>query len=65
MTFYFAQGDTTQSSSANVHEFITILNPSSTTTAHVTATYYSNGQVKGTATVDVPPTTSWHNEPQF
>ncbi|MBA2285111.1 MAG: S53 family peptidase [Ktedonobacteraceae bacterium] len=43
-TFYFAAGDTNQTSSDNSREFITILNPNSST-ATITATYYSGGQV--------------------
>src|SRR5579883_441893 len=54
-TFYFAQGDSRWTSNIQVGEFITILNPSTTQTAHIVATYYANGQVAGTSTVDVPP----------
>lgn len=52
-TFYFAQGDTTQSGSQNSSEFITILNPSTTQATNVTATFYSNGQVVDTETISV------------
>lgn len=44
-SFYFAAGDSTQTSSDSTREFITILNPSSTTTANITAKFYSNGLV--------------------
>ncbi|MDQ2907014.1 MAG: S53 family peptidase [Chloroflexota bacterium] len=52
-TFYFAAGDTNQTSSDNSKEFITILNPNSST-ATITATYYSGGAVVDTETLSVP-----------
>ncbi|HVB25566.1 MAG TPA: S53 family peptidase [Ktedonobacteraceae bacterium] len=39
--YYFAEGDSTQAGSANYSTFITMLNPSTTTTANVTITYYT------------------------
>jgi hypothetical protein len=54
-TFYFAAGDTNQTSSDNTKEFVTILNPSSTATANITATYYSVGAVVDTETLAVLP----------
>lgn len=53
-TFYFAEGD-----SRNVGRtyltYITLLNPSSTSTAHVTITYYSAGSIVGTEPITVGP----------
>lgn len=43
-TFYFAAGDSRQTSSANSQEAICILNPG-TTAANVTVNYYSGGQL--------------------
>src|SRR6266516_1631382 len=40
-TYYFSEADETQSGSATYHTFLTMLNPSPTTTAHVTITYYT------------------------
>lgn len=54
-TFYFAAGDTQNTSSDSSREFITILNPSSTNTATVTATYYSGGTVVDTVSLNVLP----------
>ncbi|GCE18539.1 S53 family peptidase [Dictyobacter kobayashii] len=55
--FYFAIGDTRQTSDSKQYynTFITMLNPSTTTTATVTATYYANGQVLNTDTVNLGP----------
>src|SRR2546421_379228 len=41
LSYYFSEADQTQSGSANYHTFLTMLNPSSTVTAHVTITYYT------------------------
>jgi Pro-kumamolisin, activation domain len=53
--FYFAEGDTRQSSPATNSTFITILNPSQTTSAQVTITYYSNGAAVETDVLNVGP----------
>lgn len=53
--FYFAEGDTRLSNPATNSTFITILNPSQTTTAQVTVTYYSNGSAVETDTLNVGP----------
>ena len=53
-SFYFAEGDTRIDSTRNYSTFITLLNPSTTQTAHVTINYYSGG-LKGTQTVSVGP----------
>ncbi|MHB8600733.1 MAG: S53 family peptidase [Ktedonobacteraceae bacterium] len=39
--YYFAEGNSTQAGSANYSTYITMLNPSTTTTANVTITYYT------------------------
>jgi hypothetical protein len=52
-TFYFAEGDSRQDTTRNYATFVTILNPSTTQTAHVTITYYSNGNAVGTEPVSV------------
>lgn len=60
-TFYFAEGDTRQSGNAYYSTFITVLNPSATQSAAVTATYYMgscglNGQPAcPTSKISVPP----------
>lgn len=54
-TFYFAESDSRQNATQNYHTYITILNPSTTQTAHVTITYYSQGRVVGTEPVNVGP----------
>lgn len=53
--FYFAEGDTRQSNPATNSTFITILNPSQTTSAQVTVTYYSNGAVAESDLLNVGP----------
>lgn len=54
--FYFAEGDTRASSNGqNYSTFITILNPSATSTAHVQITYYSHGSAVESDTVTVGP----------
>ena len=53
--FYFAEGDNRQSNPTTNSTFITILNPSTTTSAQVTVTYYSNGAVAETDVLDVGP----------
>ncbi len=53
-TFYFAEGDSRQGSST-YYTYITILNPSQTSTAHAHITYYSHGSVVGTENVNVGP----------
>jgi endoglucanase len=52
-SFYFADMPMT----TGYYSFITILNPSSSNTAHITATYYANGAPAGTQTLPVPPGT--------
>jgi hypothetical protein len=54
-SFYFAQGDTTHNGSESSSEFVTILNPSTTQTANVTANYYSGGQIVRTSSVSIAP----------
>jgi hypothetical protein len=54
-TFYFAAGDSSQTGTDTSNEYITILNPSTTQTASVTANYYSAGSVVGTQTINVQP----------
>lgn len=54
-TFYFAAGDERQDSTRNYQTFVTILNPSTSQTATVTATYYAQGNVVGTKTIQVGP----------
>lgn len=54
-TFYFAQGDESQTSSDTSHEFISIMNPDKSATANVTATFYSNGNVVASQSTSVPP----------
>jgi len=53
--FYFAQGDTTHNSSESSSEFVTVLNPSTTQTANVTANYYSGGVAVRTTTISILP----------
>ena len=53
--FYFAEGDTRLASPTTNSTFITILNPSQTTTAQVTIAYYSNGAVAETDVLNVGP----------
>ncbi len=53
--FYFAEGDTRQSNPTTNSTFITILNPSQTTSAKVTVTYYSNGAVAESDVLSVGP----------
>jgi hypothetical protein len=54
-TFYFAEGDSRQTGSSSYATYVTILNPSQSSTAHVVITYYSQGSVAGTQNVDVGP----------
>jgi kumamolisin len=54
-SFYFAEGDTRQAGSVAYNTYISILNPSTTNTAHVQITYYSHGSVVDTGTVVVGP----------
>ncbi len=54
-TFYFAESDTRQNATQNYHTYITMLNPSTTQSAHVVITYYSQGRVAGTENVTVGP----------
>lgn len=55
-TFFFANGDSTQNAGTDVSkEFITVLNPSATQTATLTATYYSGGAIVGTSPLTVLP----------
>lgn len=54
-SFYFANGDSAQTSDDTSNEYITILNPSTTQTANITANYYSAGNVVGTQTISVQP----------
>lgn len=53
--FYFAEGDSRQIGSTTYSTFVTILNPSSTNTAHVQISYYSKGSVVESDTVNVGP----------
>jgi pro-kumamolisin-like protein len=62
-SYYFSEADETQSGSASYHTFLTMLNPSGTTTAHVAITYYT-GSCGGTGqaacpveSITVPPLT--------
>lgn len=41
-SFYFPEADSLKSGSANYNTFLNILNPSTTTTANLTITYYTN-----------------------
>src|SRR5215472_8101874 len=52
-TFYFAEGDSRLAGSVSYSTFVSILNPSTTSTAHVQITYYSHGSVVETDTVVV------------
>lgn len=52
-TFYFAQGAQGQIGSYHASEFVTILNPNSTTVT-VTARYFSGGQQVGSDTLSIP-----------
>jgi hypothetical protein len=54
-SFYFAEGDSRQAGSMTYSTFVSILNPSSTKTAHVQIAYYSHGSVVETDTVVVGP----------
>ena len=54
-TFYFAEGDAHQTSNAKYYTYVTILNPSQTSTAHVVITYYSSGSIAGTQNLSVGP----------
>lgn len=54
-TFYFAEGDTRQDSTRTYYTYVTMLNPSTTQTAHVTLTYYSGGSVVGSKTISIGP----------
>ena len=53
--FYFAEGDLRQVGSMSYSTFVSILNPSTTNTAHVQITYYSHGSAVETDTVVVGP----------
>ena len=53
--FYFAEGDSRLAGPTINSTFITILNPSSTSTAHVQITYYSNGNAVESDSVNVGP----------
>ncbi|GAC1580006.1 MAG: hypothetical protein NVS4B1_12620 [Ktedonobacteraceae bacterium] len=53
-SFYFAEGDTRQDATRAYSTYITLLNPSTTQTAHVTINYYNNG-LRGTQTLSVGP----------
>jgi len=54
-SFYFAEGDTRQAGSITYSTFVSILNPSTTNTAHVQITYYSHGSAVERDTVVVGP----------
>jgi kumamolisin len=41
LSYYFSEGDTTQSGQANYKTYVAMINPSATLTAHVTVTYYT------------------------
>ncbi len=64
-SFYFAQGDSSQTSTDHTNEFITILNPSQTATANLTVTYYSGGKAVETDTVSVGPLQRGTTSPTF
>ncbi len=53
-SFYFAEGDTRQDATRAYSTYVTLLNPSTTQTAHVTINYYNNG-LRGTQTLSVAP----------
>lgn len=53
--FYFAEGDNRQAGATAYSTFISILNPSQVSTAHVQITYYSHGSVVETDTLSVGP----------
>ena len=53
-SFYFAEGDTRQDATRAYSTYVTLLNPSTTQTAHVTINYYNNG-LRGTQTLNVGP----------
>ena len=42
LSYYFSEADTTQAGQANYKTYVSILDPSSTLSAHVTLTYYTN-----------------------
>lgn len=63
-TFYFAEGDSRQAS-MSYYTYITILNPSQSSTAHVTISYYSQGMVIGTEVVNVGPMQRGTGSPSF
>ena len=50
--YYFSEADSTQQGSSNYSTFVTMLNPSASTTAHVTVTYYT-GTCSTTCLTDV------------
>ncbi len=53
-SFYFAEGDTRQDATRTYSTYVTLLNPNTTQTAHVTIHYYNNG-LRGTQTLNVGP----------
>ncbi|GAC1389603.1 MAG: hypothetical protein NVSMB38_04320 [Ktedonobacteraceae bacterium] len=53
-SFYFAEGDTRHDATRAYSTYVTLLNPSTTQTAHVSINYY-NGGLRGTQTVNVGP----------
>lgn len=53
-SFYFAEGDTRNDATRTYSTYVTLLNPSTTQTAHVTINYYNNG-LRGTQTLSVGP----------
>ena len=53
-SFYFAEGDTRHDATRTYSTYVTLLNPSTTQTAHVTINYYNNG-LRGTQTLNVGP----------
>ncbi len=53
-SFYFAEGDTRHDATRAYNTYVTLLNPSTTQTAHVTLNYYNNG-LRGTQTLTVGP----------
>jgi kumamolisin len=53
--FYFAEADNRQAGATAYSTFVSILNPSQVSTAHVQITYYSHGSVVETDTLSVGP----------
>jgi subtilase family serine protease len=63
-SFYFAEADT-RLSSKTYYTYVTMLNPSQASTAHVVITYYSNGAAVGTENVNVGPLQRGTGSPSY